>query len=173
MRSTFDKGNLSLMKVMAVCSEAGYRVSLPIGDGHPYDLIIDDGSRLLRCQVKTAKVRNGCIVFSVKSNNGRYRPKGARDRTYTGKVEVFGVYAPDLDSVFLVPIENTGRSAKALRVAAQAKNRNWKNTQRSDWADSYKVVSIDGARSSEAERSVVAREVEVSKSSEHPKVSGL
>lgn len=122
------------MKVMAVCSDAGYRVSMPIGDGHPYDLILDDGKILLRCQVKTARYRGGCLVFNLRSNNGMYQKKGSASRTYEGKIEVFGVYSPDFDSVFIVPIGNTGKGHKHLRIDPVARGEG-----NSDSAENYKV----------------------------------
>jgi hypothetical protein len=82
MQTSVDKGNLSLLKVMTACSSAGHRVSLPMGDGHPYDLVLDIDNKLLRCQVKTARYQKGCLIFNTASNNGRYQKKEVQqDRT--------------------------------------------------------------------------------------------
>jgi PD-(D/E)XK endonuclease len=61
-RSTSNKGNLSESKVITSYIEAGFAVSIPFGGGVPYDLIVDTRARLLRIQVKTGRLRKGCIL---------------------------------------------------------------------------------------------------------------
>jgi PD-(D/E)XK endonuclease len=61
MRTT-DIGNISMIKCVAAFTEAGYIVSLPLGDGHLYDLVIDDGTRLYRVQCKTARLQAGGVI---------------------------------------------------------------------------------------------------------------
>lgn len=137
-KSTTEKGNISLIKMIAACSSVGYRVSLPVGEGYPYDLVVDDGVSLKRCQVKTGQFVNGCVSFSLRSNNGRWYRKGEA-RTYQGKADVFGVYCPTIDQTFLVPIEDTGKSNKRLRIEPQRDNRNWRNRARSVDAAKYRL----------------------------------
>ena len=41
---TYMTGNMSASKVMAAYIEAGFFVSVPFGDGCPYDLVVDTGA---------------------------------------------------------------------------------------------------------------------------------
>lgn len=138
MGETNRKGNLSIAKVLTACMDEGWLVSIPVGDAHPYDLIVDNGQRILRCQVKTGQFVNGCVVFSLRSNNGRWYKKETT-RTYHGKVDVFGVYCPQVGQVFMVPIEETGKSTKWLRLEPQRENRNWRNRDRNVDATKYRI----------------------------------
>ena len=61
--TTYDKGNISESIVMSAYLKAGFTVSVPFGTGAPYDLVIDNGSRLCKVQVKTGWFRNGCIIY--------------------------------------------------------------------------------------------------------------
>ena len=54
-RQTSARGNVSELKVATAYVEAGFAVSMPIGEGTPYDLIVDTGERLLKAQVKTGR----------------------------------------------------------------------------------------------------------------------
>ena len=67
---TREKGTLTESKILAAFVEAGYLVSLPFGDGHKYDLIIDDGRHLQRVQCKTGRVRKGSLLFNACSFSG-------------------------------------------------------------------------------------------------------
>jgi hypothetical protein len=58
-RDTKSIGDLSEAMVIAVLVRHGYLISIPFGENHRYDLIADDGERLLRIQVKTGRLRRG------------------------------------------------------------------------------------------------------------------
>ncbi|HEY7543986.1 MAG TPA: group I intron-associated PD-(D/E)XK endonuclease [Blastocatellia bacterium] len=68
--ATTGRGNISESRVLAAFVQAGFIVSLPFGGGAPYDLVIDTGFRLLRVQVKTGRLRNGCILFAAQRISG-------------------------------------------------------------------------------------------------------
>lgn len=50
------KGSFAVAQSVAKLYSIGYEISLPIGDRKPYDLIIDDGKKLYKVQVKYAGV---------------------------------------------------------------------------------------------------------------------
>ena len=61
-------------------------------------------------QCKTSRVINGCVVFYTCSNS-----RGVR-KSYANEADVFGVYSPDLDRVFLVPVSDAPARACTLRL---------------------------------------------------------
>jgi len=69
-RQTSARGNVSELRVATAYVEAGFTVSMPIGGGAPYDLIVDTGERLLKAQVKTGRLRNGCVIFPMQRFSG-------------------------------------------------------------------------------------------------------
>ena len=140
--TSFDKGNLAEAKIIAACLANHWLVSIPFGTGCSYDIIIDTRSRLLRCQIKTATLRgNGTIYFNLRSNVGRTIAPGKRivSRDYKGLIDVFGVYSPDLDQCFIVPVEETGKSRKYLRVEPMKDSSNVRNCMRVVMAERYLI----------------------------------
>lgn len=131
------KGEISEGHVIAHLLKLGYSVSMPFGDNQRYDLIWDDGERLWRVQVKTARLVNGALMFSCTSINGF---TGAR-RSYHGEVDVLLVYSPSTDRVYKIPIEETGASNMTLRLENTHKF-GPKTTIR--WAKDYELCSGDG-----------------------------
>ncbi len=105
LRDTKSVGELSELIVAVALGRAGYIVAKPLGEKSRYDLIIDKDGTLSRVQVKTGRLRNGAILFHPYSTHTHR--KGAACRPYVNEVEFFGVYCPELLSVYLVPIEAT------------------------------------------------------------------
>lgn len=93
----------------------GYAVLLPCGVNQRYDLVIDDESRgFLRVQCKTGRLKNGAI--QVRTCSTRSNTRSARSRGYSGEVELFGVYCPENDGVYIVPAGEVPRREMLLRV---------------------------------------------------------
>ena len=61
---TYSKqGNIGVSYAIAYYSSLGYTISIPLTDTQDYDLVVDNGEKLLRVQVKTT------ISKSKNSNN--------------------------------------------------------------------------------------------------------
>lgn len=96
---TSDKGNLSESKVLTSYIQAGFAVSVPFGGSAPYDLIVDTGNRLLKVQVKTGRLRNGCILFPMQ----RFSGHNAKAQDYKiGEIDLFAVYCPDNEKIYVI-----------------------------------------------------------------------
>jgi PD-(D/E)XK endonuclease len=124
------KGNVSESKVLTAFVQSGWQVLLPFGTGCRYDLAVDDGVNLVRVQVKTGRLRKGCVIFAAYSTNGS---KGSsRRRNYKGKADLFAVYCPDNDKIYLVPVE---KAAVEGRLRVHPPGNNQKN--KVHWACDY------------------------------------
>lgn len=106
------KGEVSEGHVIAHLLKMGYSVSMPFGDNQRYDLILDDGERLWRIQVKTARLQRGCLVFNAASVNGFTGVK----TDYRGQIDLFLAYSPDTDKVYRVPVDEAGINEVNLRI---------------------------------------------------------
>ena len=102
--NTKSVGELTEAKIIVKLLELGYVCSKPFGDNARYDLIVDDGLRLSRVQIKTGRVREGSVIFNVTSAN-RYTNKH-----YKGQIEAFVVFVPEINKYYWIPIEDTGKS---------------------------------------------------------------
>ncbi|CAN5627016.1 hypothetical protein BH10ACT11_BH10ACT11_19360 [soil metagenome] len=127
---TAIRGNISESAVLHALVRRGFHVLLPFGDGCPYDLVVglDDGV-LIRVQVKTGRVRQpGSVTFNAYSTD-----HGRGPGSYLGLADVFGVYFPPRDSVYLVPVLETGRTEVSLRFAPPRNNQRRRVRQARDY----------------------------------------
>ena len=111
-------GNAGEAKVLAALVERGFDVLVPFGEGQPFDLVVHlGGTEFLRVQCKTAWPRQGCILF-----NSRSTDHGRGAQSYIGLADIFGVYFPPSQSVYLVPIEAVARFEGRLRLTPTRNN---------------------------------------------------
>lgn len=107
-----EKGDYSAAKVTAALLARGVSVSVPWGNSKRYDLIIDVANLLLRVQVKTARsARDGALQFSCTSQR-----RDKTEVTYRGSADVFAVYYPRYDEIYIVPVEDCGPTRTSLRI---------------------------------------------------------
>jgi hypothetical protein len=112
-----DIGDRTTLAVMLVLREAGYAVFVPFGENTRYDLVLDDGERLLRIQCKTGRLRAGAVIWPACSSYAHHRSAPYAQRDYLGEIDGFAVYCRETLGVYLVPIEDVQvRRRGSLRV---------------------------------------------------------
>jgi hypothetical protein len=115
--STIRRGNAAEAAVLNALIRADLMVLVPFGDGAAYDLVVDTVTALVKIQVKCGRVRNDCVEFNTCStDHGRGR------MSYVGRADVFGVHAPQLDRVFIVPVDGCARYRGHLRLTPTRNN---------------------------------------------------
>ena len=98
---TIRRGNAAEASVLKKLIWAGIPVLVPFGGGLPFDLgaaLPPDGD-VLRIQVKSGRIRKGCVEFNSCSTD-----HGAGRQSYDGRADVIAVHVPELDDVFIVPV---------------------------------------------------------------------
>lgn len=126
-------GDLSEAMVFAALLRAGKVVLHPFGDNQRYDLVIDEKGIFKRVQVKTGRIIRGAISFPTCSSYA-HRKRPSKD--YKGQIELFGVYVPKMDKVYLVPVNVVGTRCALLRLE-KPKNCQSKNIR---WAKDYELI---------------------------------
>jgi hypothetical protein len=123
MASLKTKGDLAELKVAADLVERGYRIAIPFGEDHDFDLILCRDETLERIQVKYSRSDGEVITvkcYSHSLTNGRIR----KTKRYTAtSIEWLAVYDPTTDRCFYIPATElgAGRSTIHLRLT-DAKN---------------------------------------------------
>jgi hypothetical protein len=135
-RDTKSIGDLSEAMVIAVLVRHGYLISIPFGENHRYDLIADDGERLLRIQVKTGRLRDGIIKFACSSMHYHRRTGRLACRSYFGQIEYLAVFCPGTGKVYLVPESELVATQGHLRIAPP-RNRQARKIR---WAAEYELA---------------------------------
>lgn len=113
-----SKGKTSEAVILAALVKLGKSVLIPWGEER-YDLALDEGGRLVRIQCKTGHIRDGCVCFKTSITDAR-RPLG--DGGYAGQIDAFAVYCPQIERVYLVPIEVVKTTIGARLRLEPAKN---------------------------------------------------
>jgi PD-(D/E)XK endonuclease len=129
MKNTSKVGNLTVAKLLVALAEKGKTVLTPFGEGERYDLMIDEGEKVLRVQCKTGKLTKGCIVF----NN--YSQTAAGTKKYGTSVDAYGVHCPQNGKMYLVPASDCLGYKTRLRVEP-TKNGRKKNIR---YAEGYEI----------------------------------
>jgi hypothetical protein len=131
-------GDSSEAMVIARLVQSGKVVLLPFGENQRYDILIDESDRFLRVQCKTGRLRDGAVRFNTCSytyHHPNNRGVKAYRHSYAGQADLFGVYCPDNDRVYLVPVIECGSNTAALRVDPARNNQ----SARVRWACNYEL----------------------------------
>ena len=116
--TTALKGNTTEAAVLRALVERDFAVLVPFGEGHPYDLVIHlAGASFARVQCKTGRLKKGCLVF-----NSRSTDHGRGPGSYFGLADLFGVYCPPTDCVYLVPVGDVPIGVPYLRIEPALNN---------------------------------------------------
>jgi hypothetical protein len=136
---TARKGLVTHLAVAQKLVERGYEVLQPLGDYRRYDLVghipavNGQDAHLIRIQCKTARLSKDKSSLNFNTSNitgGR----GAR-KSYRGDVEFFGVYSPDTNKVYLIPVDVVPEGWATLRLKKPKNNQEKKII----WAADYEL----------------------------------
>jgi hypothetical protein len=112
------RGNAAEAAVLNALVRRGFDVFVPFGSGHPFDLAVyvpDAG--FLRVQCKRAWALGGCVVFNAYSTDHGRGPRG-----YAGLADLFGIYFPPSEEIFLTPIDAVAATEGRLRLQPPRNN---------------------------------------------------
>ena len=97
------KGNISELTLIKDLLRNDIKTFTPYGDAQHYDLIIENNDKFSRIQVKTGTSnKDGSISFPpFRTCKGEYK-------SYEGDIEYFGIFCPENNKSYLIPIESVG-----------------------------------------------------------------
>lgn len=108
-------GVLSEKIVTIALLRLGYQVSIPVDPGSPYDLLVDNGTRILKIQVKTArKQTTNTITFHTMNRKGEH---------YKHSCDLFVVYYPETEALFSIPASHVADTPHATILLEGGKSR--------------------------------------------------
>lgn len=119
--TTNQIGNITEAMIISKLLKNGKQVLLPFGEGYRYDLVIeDDDEKFKKVQCKTGRIRNGVIIFNTCSLF--FNTKERYKKSYINEIDLFAVYCPDNETVYLVPVKEVGKTKAALRIEPTKNN---------------------------------------------------
>jgi hypothetical protein len=140
-----DIGDRSMLAITFVLRALGYGIYLPFGENTRCDLILERDGFTDRVQCKTGRLRKGAVVFAVCSSYAHHRSSLYQQRSYHSEIDLFAVYCPETEGVYLVPILHLPvQRCGALRVDPPKNNQ----FDRIRFAADYEVgrIAIEGLR---------------------------
>ena len=108
-------GELAELAFMYRAAGHGFGVARPYGDSHPYDILVQHGSRLLRVQVKSCFRRDPGAYrpgFSITVSQNCGKAKFAYSPE---EIDFIAAFVAPYDTWYLIPLEALGRS-KGIRL---------------------------------------------------------
>jgi len=128
---------------MIALRDAGHVIPVPFGENTRYDLIADDGERLLRVQCKTGRLRGGGVVFRPSSSYAHHASPRVIRRRYEGEIDYFGVCCVDNGGVYVVPIGDVTTTWMATLRVEPARNGQRKRIR---LASDYQIATVEVPR---------------------------
>jgi hypothetical protein len=101
---TKEVGDIAEIEVILASLKKGWSVSKPIGENQKYDIIIDNGTRLLRTQCKSGLLKNEIIKTST-ARMARQNGKYAKLSYTVDEIDAIGIYCPQTDQTFLITVD--------------------------------------------------------------------
>jgi PD-(D/E)XK nuclease superfamily protein len=111
-----QRGEMAEAAFLAMAARLGFRVSKPWGESSRYDLIVDNGRRLLRVQVKSAHRADqyGGYTFHAHGNTSRaYR---------ASEIDLLVAYVVPAEAWYLFPVEEF-RKYKSMKLFPASRRR--------------------------------------------------
>lgn len=117
-----DVGIRSEGAILGELSKRGYDVLAPFSYNRRYDYVIDLGDRFIKAQCKTGRTRGGALIFNKIST--RCSMTAVHRRPYGDhEVDLFLVYYPVNDTVYVIDIEDIARGVSSLRLGPTGNSR--------------------------------------------------
>ena len=117
--NTIHRGNAAEAAVLAGLVSSHIPVLIPFGQGLAFDLaaIVPPAGAVLRIQVKSGRIRNGCVEFNTCSTD-----HGSGRQPYVGRADMIAIHVPDPSRLFMVPVHDCPASKGYLRLTEPRNN---------------------------------------------------
>ena len=97
MAITKRKGEIAEAKVLSYLIANGYRVFLPWGEDHRFDLLCEVKDEYKRIQVKFVTPKNGCLEVPLRSMNNWNKIRYSKEN-----VDIIAAYNPENDKIYFI-----------------------------------------------------------------------
>jgi hypothetical protein len=109
MRTTQRKGDIAVAQSIATFTKLGYDVALPLTESAAYDVLVDDGQKIYRVQVRYSS-ENNVELRRIHSNSNGYVIKKVKTKVY----DWLYIYRPNGEEFLIKQCYIGRRSIKPL-----------------------------------------------------------
>jgi len=111
--NTKDKGNITESKFIFEFIKLGWNVLIPFGDNCRYDIVIEKDDKMYKIQCKTARIKNGYVMFSTCSSQAH---RGGKKKDYREDVDFIAAYCLENDTCYICDVKTVGKTDCQLRL---------------------------------------------------------
>lgn len=137
MHHTKTKGDIGVLKVSADLATKGFMILNPATEHAPFDIVIFDGKKFYRVQIKYRRLRKNGIMDLRLGTMWRYKKKLYKRKATKQYIDLAGIYCPQVDKCYYVP-SRLFKKIKVLRVLETKNNQNSKV----HWAKKFERVPV-------------------------------
>jgi len=131
---TKHKGDIAEAKVLSYLIGKGYKVFIPWGEDHRYDLVSEIEGVFKRIQVKYVTPKNGCLEVPLRSMNNwstlRYSSKN---------IDIIAAYNPENDKIYFLSLDEFRNIATIKLRFKNPKNSQQKHIK---WASNFEKIKV-------------------------------
>jgi len=111
-----SQGDLGEARAVYEYTKLGYTVLKPLSEGNKYDLVVDNGTNLLKVQVKTSRcqTKSGGYEVSLKTSGGNTKSNTIRRRSQDDYHLLFVL--TENGRCWSIPVEALGNASTAIIV---------------------------------------------------------
>lgn len=99
------QGDTGMGYAIAYFTKLGWTVSIPITDSQDYDLVVDNGDKLLKVQVKTSKFKTEHGIYQVALKTCGGNRSGQTIKTFDSNASDLLFILLDNGNTYLIPRE--------------------------------------------------------------------
>jgi hypothetical protein len=113
--NTKQQGDIGVAVAISYYTRKGYAVSVPLTDNTRYDLLVDDGNRILRVQCKSTGYKEGSVYrVQLATSGGNQSWNGEKKRLSKDEIDLLFVYTLAGDSYEFPPSVFDGKNSMGL-----------------------------------------------------------
>jgi hypothetical protein len=130
------RGDICETLAAAEFMRLGYGVSRPLSNAMPYDLVVDNGRRLFKVQVKSLAMKGDVLSASLVAS--KYHRSKRAPVSYAGRIDWFVMVSPELGRCFFAP----DPELRSIQLRLSPSRNNQSSGVR--WADDYELKTSLG-----------------------------
>lgn len=116
IHSTSKNGDIGVAKAMADLLQKGYDVLMPVSNTSPFDLVIYNGIKFFKIQVKYRSI-NKQGILSIECRRAINNRKTLIYRKMKdSEVDIYCIYCPETDKCYYVIYKNIKKDSIHLRI---------------------------------------------------------
>lgn len=135
------KGDIAEQAAILRLLQLGYGVSKPIGDRHPYDLIVDVDGQLVKLQIKSAWFNSSDQNYCIDVRRTKTNRKIMKRSLYSNQDFDFAlIYIQDNNIFYVIPVKEFINFGSTISLVETDKRQ--RKPRSAPYRENFKLISL-------------------------------